>query len=245
MTGLHITRIFTKFHFRSRPWLGVGVLLAVLSASPVIAQDAYQIGPMPSIAYKNRLSDNLIFKFDFESRHSFSHGVFGEGSPKNEYEFKRADFSPMLFRTLANGNSLNGGYLFRVKTGGETIHRIIQQYELKRTYSSFKMGHRFAAEQMYGPESKPEYRFRYRISFHWPLSGNTETGTTSIKAKNEYLYGFQGGDTEFEIRLGSTVAFQFSGGSEFAVGPEYRVSPVNESKKNHQFLLVITYQFGE
>lgn len=218
--------------------MGVGSLVA----STVQAQDRYGVGALPQLGYQKSLSQNYTLQTEFESRHFFAQGHFRRSDAEYEYEFSRADFSAVLSRALPRDNKVNAGYLIRFKSDGDVIHRIIQQFEIVGKYDAFQMSHRFAAEQMFATADKPEFRFRYRIGFKWPL-GDPEGGT-ALKVKNEHLYGFQGSTAEYELRLGAAAEFEGAGGHTFSFGPEYRVSPLNVAHKSHQFLLALGYEFA-
>lgn len=214
------------------------VLFCLLSMSSR-AQDEYRIGILPQLSSKHKLGE-IKFTGEVESRQYFYEGSFSEEFSDAAYNFDYLDLSVLFSKGLADNNSVNVGYLLRIREKDEYIHRFMEQFVIKSGGVSIKSEHRFAAEQMYGALQKPEYRFRYRIALQKALT-NDPAKATYLKIRNEHLYSFQGKEEQYEIRASALFGFPFSGGDKLEVGPQYRISPVNRSLKTHKFLLYLSY----
>ncbi len=230
---------------RPSPWL-IGILLPLafsLIAVESRAQSEYAVGTLPVVSFRKEWAEKTILEFDVESRQFYVQGVFGGEDPQSDFLWTRTDVKAVILRKLQNDHLIGGGYLFRYDdVKQKSFHRIIQQYKFSDEFDSFELGHQFKAEQIFGEGSKPRFRFRYALKPEFPL-GESDDSPRALSAKVENLYSIQGDESVYEVRLGAKYSFPVFSFMAMAVGPEYRVSPLNESDKEHQFLLVIAFDF--
>ena len=81
----------------------------------------------------------------------------------------------------------------------EIVHRSIQQFATVQQFETFRLGHRFAADQTFRPGIDTEFRFRYRATFEIPLNGHSiDPRELYLKVNNEILFSSQ---KEFDIEI--------------------------------------------
>lgn len=220
------------------------LLIIIFASIPYFseAQSSYQAGILPSININKKLPADYKLNFKVESRQELKSGFFD--TPENfSYEYVLTDFSVLVAKKIAINKSLAVGYLARLQEG-KLINRSIQQFILTKSYSGFKLAHRFSADQTFAEDDDSEFRLRYRISSQIPFSGQSvDPKEFYLKLSNEYLNSWQGGDYDFEIRVVPFVGYQFSDTKKLEWGIDYRIdSFLVDSSRNRFWVGINWYQ---
>ena len=177
------------------------------------AQELKQYGLLPKINTSLKLSENLKWVNSVESRTviyddqwTFSHNL--------------VDVSTILSIRQASNQSLNLGYLIRIRDG-KIAHRLIQQYNIVNLADGYRLAHRLGFDQEFQHETTPRFRTRYRVIFEKPLDGRKiDVHEFYIKLGVESLYNFRLEDLEF--RALPFLGYRLSGNDKIEVGVEYR-----------------------
>ena len=140
------------------------VLILLGFQTATYAQSSPQLGVLPVVNINKKVNDEVRLNFKTETRQI----LYQDGEVKWVHEL--VDFAGVVSKKTGINNSIAGGYLLRVEEGA-LIHRLIQQYAINRRYTSFRLSHRLSADQTFEPEEDTEFRFRYRLSSQFPLSG--------------------------------------------------------------------------
>lgn len=195
---------------------------------------------MPSVNVSKDLTNGLSLNFKTESRQSYFTGTFsGESSAKIDYLL--TDLALILSTKVGLNNKLAGGYLVRLRSG-QTIHKAVQQFTVVRRYSTFRVAHRFAADQAFASDIPTEVRLRYRFTGEFPLNGEeVDPREMYLKINNEYLNAFQNGDYDLEIRLAPLVGYVFADKNKFEFGMDYRVSSFINSPARNSFWISLNW----
>ena len=203
------------------------------------AQSFYRVGSMPSVNINYGLPDNWALHFKTESRLLFQSGQFGQ-EPIRGFDYLLSDISIIGSKKTSLNTNLAGGYLVRI-TDSDAIHRTIQQFSIVRQFNSFRLAHRFSADQSFNLNPNEEfklkyveYRLRYRIAAEFPLNGQSvDAREFYVKINNEYLYGWQNSDNDIEIRIVPLLGYNFVDKSKLELGLDYRLDSVlNETLRN-------------
>lgn len=211
------------------------VLAAVMSS---IAQESYRTGILPQVNLNMKLSDNWRLVLRAESRQVVASGLFGDPFEFG-YDNNLTDLALLTSRRISGTQNFTFGYQMRL-AGEKPIHRTIQQYSLVSVHNSFRLGHRFAADQTFEPEETAEYRFRYRISFETALSGQSvDPGEFYFKVNQEQLHGFSGGEYDLELRLAPALGFEFADNNKLEAGLDNRFSSFLNGSLRSSFWLTI------
>ena len=113
---------------------------------------------------------------------------------------------------------------------------MIQQFTHVNNRSRFNFAQRLSADQTFAPDKDDSFRFRYRMSLLFPLSGDAiDVKEYYIKVNNEYVNRFRGGDYDLEIRLGPTIGHKFKDSNKLEVGLDYRINSFFNGSPNHKF----------
>ena len=201
----------------------VSILLTFIGGLMLTAQPTYRIGLLPSVNINKGLSDDLSLNFKAESRQSLIKDIFS-GYSVSEFEYLLTDLSLIVSQNVGLNNKLAGGYLVRFRDN-MSIHKLVQQFTVVRRYTTFRLAHRFAADQAFASDMPTEVRLRYRFTGEFPLNGEeVDPRETYLKVNNEYLNAFQDGDYDLEIRLSPLIGYVFTDKNKFEFGLDYRVS---------------------
>lgn len=199
------------------------ILILMFLVHVMQAQESYRLGVLPQINLNLKLSDSWRLNARAETRQVASEGLFGEPFVFS-YDNNLTDVSLQASMRMAGNQTLSLGYLIRL-TGETPAHRAIQQYSVVSGHQSFRLGHRFAADQTFEQDEPVEYRFRYRIGFEKALSGQTvDPGEFYFKINQEQLHGFSGGDYDLELRLSPSVGYEFTDNNKLETGIDSRFS---------------------
>lgn len=231
-------------------WFILLFLLLLFKEQNGSAQSSYRVGTMPSVNFNYGLKNNWALHFKAESRILFQSGQFGTAS-SDGFNYLLSDISVIASKKTGLNTNLAGGYLIRI-TDTETIHRAIQQLSIVNKYSSFRLAHRFSADQSFNRDAQEKYSFkniefrlRYRIATEFPLNGQSvDAREFYLKVNNEYLYSWQGSDDDFEIRFVPLLGFNFADNSKLEIGPDYRIdSFLNGDPPRNSFWLSLNWFF--
>ena len=213
------------------------------------AQSFYRMGSMPSVNINFGLPDNWALNFKTESRLLFQSGQFGQ-EPIRGFDYLLSDISMIVSKKTSLNTNLAGGYLIRILEN-QAIHRTIQQFSIVRQFNSFRLAHRFSADQSFNlsPNGEfqfkyVEYRLRYRIAAEFPLNGQSvDAREFYFKINNEYLYGWQNSDNDIEIRIVPLLGYNFVDKSKLELGLDYRVDSFLNGTTRNSFWLSINWFF--
>jgi len=200
----------------------ITMLLLVFFMGKATAQDTYLLGTLPSLSLNKGINSNWSLNLKAESRLRFMQGEFG-GNSTSDLHLQLADFALTASRKTGLNNALAGGYLIRLRRE-QTFYCFIQQFTIVKRYESFRMAHRFSSDQTFNNDNPWELRLRYRITAEIPLNGQSvDPGEFYLKLNNEYLNGWQEGDSDLEIRLVPLAGFVFNDSNKLEFGLDYRM----------------------
>ncbi|TNF40002.1 MAG: DUF2490 domain-containing protein [Bacteroidetes bacterium] len=213
------------------------------------AQSLYRVGTMPSVNINYGLNKGWALHFKTESRLLFQSGQFGK-EPIRGFDYLLSDISMIASKKTGLNTNLAGGYLVRILED-QAIHRTIQQFSIVRKYNSFRIAHRFSADQSFNlnPIGKfefkyVEYRLRYRIAAEFPLNGQSvDAKEFYLKINNEYLYGWQNSNNDIEIRFVPLLGYNFVDKSKLELGLDYRLDSFLHDTTRNSFWLSINWFF--
>jgi hypothetical protein len=227
------------------------LLFAVLlfTAKNGNAQSLYRVGTMPSVNINFGLSNNWALHFKTESRLLFQSGQFGK-DPIRGFDYVLTDISMIASKKAGLNTNLAGGYLVRIFEN-QAIHRTIQQFSIVRKFNSFRLAHRFSADQSFNLNQNEEfklkyveYRLRYRIAAEFPLNGQSvDPREFYLKINNEYLYGWQNSDRDIEIRVVPLLGYNFVDKSKLELGLDYRLDSFLHDTTRNSFWVSINWFF--
>lgn len=223
--------------------------LLLFTAKSGNAQSLYRVGTMPSVNINFGLPNNWALHFKTESRLLFQSGQFGK-EPIRGFDYVLSDISMIGSKKTGLNTNLGAGYLIRILEN-EAIHRTIQQFTIIRQLNSFRLAHRFSADQSFNlnPFEKfklkyVEYRFRYRIAAEFPLNGQSvDPKEFYLKINNEYLYGWQNSDNDIEIRIVHLLGYNFHDNSKLEMGLDYRLDSFINNNPQNSFWLGVNWFF--
>lgn len=198
---------------------------------------------MPVLNVNQKVNDTWRLNYKVESRLIGAEGRFSE-SPERGVQHSLTDLAVVASRKVGLNNSLAGGYLLRLESGGPG-HRLIQQYTLVRSYDAFRLAHRFSADQTFSQKEAAQYRLRYRISFDIPLNGQeVDDGEFYLKINNEYLNALSEGKYGLEMRVIPSLGYAFNDSNKIELGIDYRLSDFLKGPSESSFWLPLTWYFS-
>jgi len=235
--------LVVSINFSSRTQYYICFLLAciIFDVADSKAQSTYRVGALPAININKGLRDDWSLNFKAESRQSALSGTFN-GNSLVQFDYLLTDLSLMASKKAGLNNKLAGGYLASLRQG-RTIHKLVQQFTIVRRYSTFRLGHRFAADQAFEKNEPVEIRLRYRITAEFPLNGEAvDIREFYLKINNEYLHAFQDSKYDLEMRLSPLIGYVFSNKNKFEFGTDYRVNSfINHSARNSFWISLSWY----
>lgn len=205
------------------------------------SQATFDIGWIPSLNINKELPSEFDVNLKAESRQVFFEDVFSP-DVKTAYYHVLTDFSLIGAKQVGLNNKIAAGYQIRLREN-RTIHRTLQQLTLINRFSTFRLAHRFAADQSFETKEPVEWRLRYRLSSEFPLNGEAvDINEFYLKINNEYLNSFQADSYDLEIRIAPVLGYVISGTSKLEYGLDYRVSTfLNGSSKSNLWFNVSWY----
>ena len=214
----------------------VGCFFCTIATS----QSNYQFGLLPSVNLNKEIENDWKINFKIESRQLLKEGMFGKNDSFN-YEYLLTDFAIVVSNKIGLNNKIGVGYLSRFRND-ELVHRLIQQYTYVENYSSFRMAHRFSADQTFMKGVSTEYRFRYRITVEIPFNGNSvDPREFYLKINNEYLNSFEDREYDLEIRLVPLLGFKVNEDNKLEFGLDYRLDSFIEDASRNRFWTSINW----
>jgi hypothetical protein len=204
---------------------------------------------MPSININYGLQNNWALHFKTESRLLFQSGQFGK-EPIRGVDYVLSDISMIASKKTGLNTNLAGGYLVRILEN-QAIHRTIQQFSIVRKFNSFRLAHRFSADQSFNLNPNDEfklkyveYRLRYRIAAEFPLNGQSvDAREFYLKINNEYLYVWQNSENDIEIRIVPLLGYNFVDTSKLELGLDYRLDSFLNDNPRNSFWLSMNWFF--
>jgi hypothetical protein len=202
------------------------------------AQTTYEWGILPSVNLNSKLKNDWSLNTKIESRQRFQSGEVN-GEIEENYKYVLTDFSLIAAKKVGLNSQIGAGYLMRLREG-ELFHRLIQQYSVVQKFPGFRLAHRFASDQTFSRTEKPEVRLRYRISSEIPLNGESaDPGELYLKLNNEYLYGIQTSESDFEIRLVPLLGYGITENLRWETGLDYRAGGVFKNSRQHSYWVTV------
>ena len=122
------------------------------------------------------------------------------------------------------------------------VHRTIQQYTIVQRMSGFRLAHRFAADQIFSPSKKPEFRLRYRLTTELPLNGQSaDAREFYLKVNNELLNSLQSNEYDMEFRLVPLLGYTITNNHKLEIGPDYRLNRFLQNEAQNRLWLSINW----
>lgn len=195
------------------------ILLFVISLNAV-SQNDFNFGFYPKLNVSYKTDKNLKLSTKIESGQLFYNQ---SGIVKDwDYSYEFTEISLFASTKIYSNSSLNFGYMSKIDEG-ILSHRLIEQFTLAKNFESFRLGHRFAADQSFKSFDDIRLRLRYRISFETALSGqNIDPKEYYLKFSNEYLYSIKKDKTNFEIRLSPAIGREINKKNKIEYAFDYR-----------------------
>jgi hypothetical protein len=199
-------------------------------------QSSYRIGVLPQVNVNIKLADEWRLVARAETRQQLATGIYGDPFGIS-YKNSLTDLAILLSKRIAGSSSLTGGYQLRL-SDQQYIHRIIQQYSLISQHRSFRLSHRFAADQSFSVDEPEEFRFRYRIGFEKALQGqNIDPGEFYFKLNQEQLLSFNQERVDLELRLFPSAGFSITDNNKIEIGIDSRFNSfINNNLRSSYWL---------
>ena len=207
---------------------------------PAYAQNAFQIGALPSINLNSKLKHGWSLNTRVESRQLFQQREPDEAVAR-KYEYVLTDFSFIAAKKVGLNSRIAGGYLIRFEAD-EIFHRFIQQYVVVQKLSGFRLAHRFLSDQTYSQRENPEFRIRYRVTSEIPLNGESvDPGEFYLKINHEYINSLQAKEYDLEMRLVPLLGYDLSNRYKLEAGLDYRVSSFLRNETSHRYWVALNF----
>lgn len=196
------------------------------------AQSNFTGGWLPKVNMSKKLSDKTKWVNSIEAREVLYTDAF-------EFTHNLVDVSTILSMKTDLNQSVNVGYILRFKEG-ETIHRLLQHFNIVQNFDGLKLAHRLGMEQFFQKNVRPQYRTRYRATLQKALSGEkVDVKEWYIKIANEYLYQFN--QEDFELRVSPYLGYQLSKKDKLEFGLDYRLGKLLDSPHKHSLWFRTTW----
>jgi hypothetical protein len=220
-------------------WLLLSI--SIITTSSFLAQSEYEIGFLPEFNFGTSFSKVWSLDAEVAARFESLSGSFGENNTATSVYFDLVDVTTVFNRTVGVDAKVGFGYLARFRDE-EGIHRLIQQYAFTNPYYGFRIGHRFRVDETFAPNETVETRLRYRVSSDISLNGEyIDPKELYLKVGNEYVYSFQGSDTDLEIRMVPTLGYYLDDDHKIEVGIDYRIDSFINTTIDHRIWLNVGY----
>lgn len=214
------------------------IIIVFLTIHFGVSQSSYRIGVLPQVNLNIKLADEWRLVVRAETRQQLAFGIYGEPFEFN-YATNLTDMALLISKRMAGSNSITAGYQLRV-TPQKHFHRIIQQYSIINRFTSFRLGHRFAADQTFADNEPVEFRLRYRISLEKALQGqNIDPGEFYLKINQEQLFSIERDNVDLEIRLFPSAGFSINDNNKIEIGIDSRFNSFINSNLRSSYWLGI------
>lgn len=177
----------------------------------------------PELSYSKKVTDRttLIAKLSvFNSLDNFS----------NQETLQYLEPQFLASYVLTARWRVGGGYYFRwsepLVDGFKYEHRLLQQAGYVNFLGDQRLAHRFRLEQRIRTSSY-QNRFRYRISFDFPLQGEQlDPGERYLILKNEMMSAFNGSEADAENRASLGMGWLLKGNKKIELNLQYRTQDI-------------------
>ncbi|GMQ29808.1 DUF2490 domain-containing protein [Algoriphagus confluentis] len=185
------------------------------------SRQTFFTGVFPEVSITRKLTETQKLNFKIENQHViFDNRDREEENP--QFSHYRTDIMGFFDHSLRPGVSVALGLFHRFQEG-EDGNRIIQQLAVLQKGRSFRVNHRFRADQTFTRNQALELRFRYRLSVELPLEGaEVDPGEFYLLSSAESIFSHKGGEFEIENRLAASLGKFFSRKEKLEWGVDYR-----------------------
>lgn len=191
----------------------------------------YQMGFLPTVNWNKKLPKEFALNFKIQSRGELKRGSFSTYQPV-DLKHQLTDFETLFSKKISFKSKLLMGYLIRFKNQ-EVLHRFLQQWIVKHSYSSVTFAHRLASDQTMGNSASFQFRLRYRFSAVIPLNGQAVNANEFyLKNSAESLISFSEGKSNFEQRLVPFIGYEFNDRQKLELGLNLRLR--SQSKRTNK-----------
>jgi hypothetical protein len=170
----------------------------------------------------------------------------GDNGSEGNYNWEHVEARLFATYELFGSRKVGGGYQFRWREpfleedfGYE--HRLLQQYAFITYTGEQRLGHRIRSEQRIR-ESGFIQRFRYRLSYDFPLSGQQlNPGEKYLILSNEVLYSISDSAPELDNRIYLGLGWFFDSKRKLETGLQFRVEAYNSDDPDPIFHFTTSY----
>lgn len=213
-------------------------LLILFHVINLNAQTESEFGLLPKISLTTKFSPKFSMSNSAETR---LFAINPDEPYSGENNFILADLVAVFSAKLFFSGTLNFGYTARFRDG-IVYNRIMEQYVFINELSSSKFAHRIAFDQTFAKEKSSEYRFRYRIIWEKPLSGEKiDANEFYLKLGNEYLWSQKDNSGTLEIRIVPLLGFQSAKKNKIELGIDYRLGGIYADSQKNNFWLSLSW----
>lgn len=216
------------------------VFITILLNNNFQAQNSYQFGVLPSLNLNKNLKKDWSLNSKLESRMQIQEGQFN-GVIDRDFKYVLTDISLSAAKKVGLNSRVAGGYLIRFRDD-EIIHRTLQQFSIVQKMSSYRIAHRLVSDQTFSSNSRPEFRFRYRLTFEIPLNGQSvDPKEFYVKLNSELLNAIQSAEYDLEVRVVPFLGYNINSVNKFEVGLDYRVNSFLNNMSNQSFWMSVNW----
>lgn len=196
-------------------------ILLVCSSSLVLSQSNLEMGLLPRLQIKTKLTEKVSLINTIEARYFF----YDQELPnKKHFSYKLTDFSAFVEYKLSVNKAINVAYTLRLQPFTQS-HRLIQQFKITNKFKSFSLKHRFGIDQTFNKHEFAVFRARYRLNFIKPLKGKTlDNKEFYLKQGIEFVGELEQKIGDLEIRILPKIGYQINENNTIEGGLDYRFS---------------------
>ena len=217
-------------------------LLILLSVNASIGQARDRYGLLTRFNLNAQIQSSWKWNTALESRQIFQE-VFRNPDDRSAYTYERTDWTNVFSRRIGLTGAGAMGYMLR-RIGKDWVHRSLQQYAWTRKDDAIRWGHRFRADQTWRKEEELTWRFRYRLSVDFPLSGKRlDANEWYLKASTEYIPIIQAQNWFFEGRINIAMGYYLTDGNKFEIGWDGRGTGIFQTT-DYQGWLTLTWYYS-
>lgn len=213
------------------------VILTFIFVLPVIgfAQSDPELIWSPELSYSKKTSERLTLIAKLSVFQSFDGFTEKQGVQFIEPQF-------LTSYTMTARWKVGGGYYYRLSEplvdGYKYEHRLLQQAGYINYLGDKRLAHRFRLEQRIRSSSY-QNRFRYRISYDFPLQGEQlDPGERYLILKNEMMTAFNRSAADAENRASLGMGWLLKGRQKLELNMQYRTQDIfSGDGLSHLFLV--------
>ncbi|MGO2103569.1 MAG: DUF2490 domain-containing protein [Psychroflexus halocasei] len=214
------------------------LLISVISFQ-LNAQDRFSFGAMPNLSIDYNISD----KFSVDHSSELVQNIYN----KNDdfiFNFSRIEFQNIIEYKSSEISKIGLGYLFRIADGHKYYHRSIQQYSFKKPVLGYSLSHRLRADQTFSADTRPLFRFRYRLKKVFKFKEEElSPGDLYMASSLEGLYKLDSETDDIETRVYLALGFFFNEKNDLEIGFELRSDDYLESGFRNRLWLTVSYAY--